>query len=224
MRPWYSSRAEKALPTVPGIPAHLHADVFQEYRQLVGDDRVARVGLGLGLAIAKRISILLDHSDRAAFDRRRGSDFSISCPIGRPNRVETRRAPAVQANASSFAGKLVCCVEDEPEVLSGLEALLMSWGCRTQGYNDVAVALSGASRHAYPPDLLIVDYHLDDHHKGLEVAQQLKAIWQKNVPVIVVTAADLRDHQVRHEDGIVRIIRKPLRPGALRALMDVVLG
>ena len=71
---------------------------------------------------------------------------------------------------------------------------------------------------------LIVDYHLDDHHKGLEVAQQLKAIWQKNVPVIVVTAADLRDHQVRHEDGIVRIIRKPLRPGALRALMDVVLG
>ena len=36
MRPWYSSRAEKALPTVPGIPAHLHADVFQEYRQLVG--------------------------------------------------------------------------------------------------------------------------------------------------------------------------------------------
>ena len=154
----------------------------------------------------------------------RGSNFSISCPLGQRQQVESRRLPAIPVDAGSFAGKTVCCVEDEQDVLSGLQALLTSWGCRTEGYNDAAVALSGAARQLYPPDLLIVDYHLDHHHKGLEVAQQLKAIWQKNVPVIVVTAADLRDHQVRHEDGIVRVIRKPLRPGALRALMDVVLG
>ena len=212
------------IDTGPGIPAHLHDDVFQEYRQLVGDDRVARVGLGLGLAIAKRISILLDHPIELRSLPGRGSNFSISCSLGQRQQVELRRIPALPANASSFAGKTVCCVEDEQDVLSGLQALLTSWGCRTEGYNDAAVALSGAARHIYPPDLLIVDYHLDHHHKGLEVAQQLKAIWQKNVPVIVVTAADLRDHQVRHEDGIVRVIRKPLRPGALRALMDVVLG
>lgn len=212
------------IDTGPGIPARLHADVFQEYRQFVGRDRVARVGLGLGLAIARRISVLLDHPIGLRSTVGRGSDFSIRCPIGDRSQVESRRALPAASPAGPFAGKTVYCVEDQQEVLAGLEALLASWGCRTQGYRDAALALDGASGSWLPPDLLIVDYHLDSDAQGLDVAHRLRAIWRRNVPVIVVTAADLREHQLRPDEGLVHILRKPLRPGALRALMDVVLS
>jgi CheY-like chemotaxis protein/anti-sigma regulatory factor (Ser/Thr protein kinase) len=212
------------LDTGPGIPAELHSAVFQEYRQFPGDERVARMGLGLGLAIAKRISLLLDHPIALRSIPGRGSDFSISVPLGRVDQTDASRPSTDDVDAGTFTGKTVYCVEDKEEVLGGLEALLASWGCKTQGYTDAVRALGNAPNAFPPPDLVIVDYHLGGGFEGLDVATKLKAIWGKKVPVIVVTAADLRDHHLREDDGVVRIMRKPIRPGALRALMDVVLS
>lgn len=206
-----------------GIPRSLHAEVFREYRQYVGPDRVARVGLGLGLAIAKRISTLLDHRIGLRSVVGKGSAFFIVVPAGERERVQTLPA-AVAPTAASFAGKTVVCVEDEEAVLGGLETLLASWGCSTRGFQDGALAVDSATSGATPPNLLIVDYHLENRDKGLDVAYRLNAIWKKDIPIIVLTAADLQEHDLEGSRGVVRLIRKPIRPGALRALIDVVMG
>jgi len=206
-----------------GIPKSLQSEVFREYRQYVGADRVARVGLGLGLAIAKRIATLLDHRIQLRSVVGKGSIFSITVPAGERVRVQTL-PPPVATVAGSFTGKTVLCVEDEEAVLGGLEALLASWGCETRGYQDAALAVSSASQGAPPPHLLIVDYHLDNRDKGLDVAYRLNAIWRKDIPIIVLTAADLQEHDIAGGPGVVRLMRKPIRPGALRALIDVVMS
>jgi CheY-like chemotaxis protein len=211
------------IDTGVGIPRALQAEVFREYRQYVGADRVARVGLGLGLAIAKRIASLLEHRIQLRSAVGKGSIFSITVPAGERLRVQVPPAPA-PALAGSFVGKTVLCVEDEAAVLGGLEALLASWGCETRGYQDGTLAVNSATGGAPAPHLLIVDYHLQNRDKGLEVAYRLNAIWRKEIPIIVLTAADLQAHDIASGRGIVRLIRKPIRPGALRALMDVVMS
>jgi CheY-like chemotaxis protein len=166
---------------------------------------------------------LLDHPITLSSVVGRGSNFSITVPIGEKVRIESPRPSGNGESSWSLVGKSIFCVEDQAEVLSGLEALLVSWGCRTQGYVDAARAIDDARLKSTSVDLIIVDYHLGREHQGIDVARKLRDIWDKDVPVIVITAADLRDHHLNANDGVVRIVRKPIRPGALRALMDVVL-
>lgn len=209
------------LDTGPGIPAPQQDEVFLEYRRLVDDERFAREGLGLGLSIAKRIAELLGAPIGLRSRVGRGSDFSISIPLGdrRHLPLPSTAAPAAQ---EAFRGVTVGIVEDELAVLEGLQALLESWGCMTWGESDAERALQSAPTRP-APDLLIVDYHLGSRLRGLDVARRLRAIWGCKVPVIVITAANLHEHHVDPGDDVIRIVRKPLKPGALRALMDVLI-
>ena len=74
-----------------------------------------------------------------------------------------------------------------------------------------------------PPAVLLVDYHLDDGETGLEVISALRAETGEQIPAIVLTA----DHSEEVTAGVLRaghaILRKPVRPAALRALINRVL-
>jgi CheY-like chemotaxis protein len=68
------------------------------------------------------------------------------------------------------------------------------------------------------PDVVIADYHLD-HGNGLTAISTLRERTSMRVPAILLTAD--RSPQVR-EAAIaldVHLLNKPLKPGALRALL-----
>ena len=69
------------------------------------------------------------------------------------------------------------------------------------------------------PDFVLVDYQLNDQSDGLQVMQHLDSILQTTLPAIVITAnrsSELEDTVKARGYGI---LRKPIRPAALRALM-----
>ena len=76
-----------------------------------------------------------------------------------------------------------------------------------------------AVRESGAPDMVLVDYHLANRVSGLEVMSRLDDELERSVPAIVITA----DRSPQLEDAArargYRLLRKPIRPAALRALM-----
>lgn len=209
--------AIQVLDTGPGIPANKQALIFKEFQRL--DDTAAGVrGLGLGLSIVERVGRVLGHGIHLDSTPGRGSTFAVTVP-----RVASRRPVAVEfaptPSPGSLAGMYVLCLDNEPAVLTGMESLLDGWGCRVLTAASAEAALEALSRHAGRPDAILADYHLDAG-TGVEAIANLRAAIGIDVPAVIITA----DHspEVQREVRVrgVRLLRKPLKAAALRAILS----
>ena len=205
--------------TGPGIPRHKLRDIFLEFRQLDQGEGDRGKGLGLGLAIVERLAGIMDHPIDVRSWVGRGSVFSVLVPLT----DEPVAAPIlpVRPRGRSFDGALVLCIENEPSVARATEELLTGWSCRvvTAAMPDQALAaLDGRV-----PDILLTDYHLDRGVTGVAALAMLRERLG-DVPAAVITAD--RDAAIRAEAEAAgcRILYKPIRPGALRALVGQMLA
>ena len=199
-----------------GIPKSKRQTVFAEFKRLDEGAKVAR-GLGLGLSIVERIARMLDHKIELSSEVGRGSHFSVRVPIAPALAAE--RAPRAPArSAAKLSGLHVLCVDNEPKVLDGMEALLTGWGCRVSKAADLDGALATLDAADSPPLGALVDYHLD-RGNGLTAIAALRARFGADLPAILITAD--RDARMRDEARAanVAVLHKPLKPAALRALI-----
>jgi len=207
-----------------GIPADKCKEIFEEFRRLDEFDDGQERGLGLGLAIADRIAGMLSHPLSLRSWPGRGSVFAIMVPLGDIAAVSSPRPAAPDLADDRLAGRRVLCLENEPAVLSGIEALLMSWGCDTVALRDRESAMAFVQAGEAVPDILLVDYHLDRAESGLELAEEMQKIWGRRVPSIVITADHTQDAQTAATARGCQILRKPVKPAALRAVMNSMLA
>lgn len=194
----------------PGIAETDRALIFEEFRRL---DREGQ-GLGLGLAIAERIARLLGHRLRLRSWPGRGTVFAIDVPMAAPAAsAQTTAEPVADEPAS--AGR-VLVVDNDPVVLKAMQALLAGWRCETlaarNGIEAVRLAL------AQPPDLLLLDYHLDGAETGLLLRARLaQAIGER--PTVIITADHGDEVRTAAIDAGCHVLHKPLKPLALKSLM-----
>jgi signal transduction histidine kinase len=198
-----------------GIPKSKRQTIFGEFKRLDEGAQVAR-GLGLGLSIVERIARVLDHKIELTSEVGHGSHFAVRVPLA-PAVAAERPIPRPPARtALKLAGLHVICIDNEPKILDGMEALLVGWGCRVSKAGDLSRALAALSGAHIPPAGALVDYHLDGGN-GLDVIVALRARFGADLPAILITAD--RDAQVRAAARAagVSVLHKPLKPAALRA-------
>jgi signal transduction histidine kinase len=208
--------------TGPGIPVEKQREIFEEFRRLDSGDGVER-GLGLGLAIAERLARLLNHPLGLRSWPGKGSVFSITVPLGDPRQIVAAQPTIVRRGADGINGATVLCLDNEPAVLGGMEALLSGWGCRVIAVRDADSALRHFGEHAIVPDLALVDYHLDEDVDGIDTLDRLKGAWGADVPGIVITADHTQQAKQQAERRGYALLPKPVKPAALRALMGRIL-
>jgi CheY-like chemotaxis protein len=124
----------------------------------------------------------------------------------------------VSADGGKLVGISVLCIDNEPKVLDGMEALLGGWGCRVLKAADLPAAVAVAIEAQLSLTGLLVDYHLDQGH-GLEAIVELRRRFGADLPAILITAdrsPQVRDQARAHD---VQVLNKPVKPAALRALM-----
>ena len=73
--------AVQVIDTGRGIPLNEQKRVFQEYYQLANPQRDSTKGLGLGLAIVRRLTSLLDCKLTLQSEPGRGSRFEVTIPL-----------------------------------------------------------------------------------------------------------------------------------------------
>jgi CheY-like chemotaxis protein len=161
---------------------------------------------------------VLDHKIDLVSVPGRGSRFSVEVPL-------SSAAPSIQAprefatvDRGGLIGTTVLCIDNEPKVLDGMDALLGGWGCRVLKAPDLATAVEAVAQSQAALNGLLVDYHLDKGN-GLDAIIELRRRFGAELPAILITAdrsPHVRD-AAREQD--VQVLSKPLKPAALRALM-----
>ena len=195
-----------------GIDASQQQNIFREFCRLGGVER--EHGYGLGLATVERLCRLLESPISLFSKPGRGSVFRVQLPRVEP-KPQRQPSPAMVAPARAALQLQVVCVDNEPTILEAMQALLNGWGCEVLCARNQHEALQLAE-----PDLLLMDFHLDDDIDGIALARQLMAQWGESVPCIIISAENTDLVKTRAQREGWQFLQKPLRPAALRALLQ----
>lgn len=161
-----------------GIPRDDHEKIFEEFFQLENAERDRTRGLGLGLAIVRRMLQLIGASIAVESEPGKGSTFTVSIPMASsaaPRVAASSTAASPNARLASSVGRYrALCLDDEPEVRTSLGLLLetLNWEVRAVGDTGEALrALAGG----FKPDVLLVDFRLREGASGLDAIEALRA-------------------------------------------------
>ncbi|MFL0806406.1 MAG: hybrid sensor histidine kinase/response regulator [Oceanobacter sp.] len=200
-----------------GIPKAELGAIFEEFHRLESapGTTTSSKGLGLGLSIVQRLCQLLEHPIQAHSWHGQGSCFSVTIPV-----TEARQESPVDntGHAGSHSSGLVLCIDNEQQIIDGMGHLLSDWGYTVvtgNSFNRARQALDGSI-----PALVIIDYHLDQGVTGLDVMAAFREVWQQDVPCMVITADYTDDVKQKIDTLGYQLLRKPVKPMALRALLN----
>ena len=92
------------------------------------------------------------------------------------------------------------------------------WGTHVLGAPDLEAALAVIKKSGVRPDVLLIDYHLDEGN-GIEAIVRLRQDFGADLPAALITAD--RSPQVREDARTidVLVLNKPVKPAALRAFL-----
>ena len=208
-----------------GIAAEERELVFDEFYR--GGTRrgahgeAGETGLGLGLSIVRRMAAALGHPLALASRPGHGTRVSLTLPPSAAAlEPELRPAPV----ATRLSGARILIVENDASTADALKRLLQNWDARVAAFRDLAGVRSAIEGGAAFPDILILDYHLDDGACGLDVARYLRASRDAKLPVILTTADYSPEIEAEAEAVGVELVRKPIKPAQLRSLLTYMLA
>lgn len=204
-----------------GVPYDKREEIFQEFRRIKQKQLVTDEGLGLGLAIADRLSRLLEHPIHLKSWPGKGSVFSVDVPLARQRIVDIQPKVQSPVNLSRLSGRKVLCVDNDATVLQAMQALLQGWGCHVLAASDVPTARAVVAQQGRP-EIILADYQLDDGVTGLELLDALKS--GDRIPAVVITANNTEDVRREVEGQGYRFLAKPVKPASLRAVMSSLLS
>lgn len=203
-----------------GIPAAEHETIFEEFRRGSARAADATTGLGLGLAIVRRMAQALGHDLALRSEEGRGTAFSVTVPTApAPPRAAGEAVARAALKTFGIADARVLVVENDEAVKVATEHLLSRWSCRVETASTVSEAAVAA-----PADLVLADYHLDNGETGLDAIAAVRAVAGRPVPAVVITANYSEDVARRVRAAGCEVMQKPVKPAELRALMAHILG
>ncbi|MDM3869923.1 PAS domain-containing hybrid sensor histidine kinase/response regulator [Porticoccus sp. W117] len=171
--------------TGPGIGSDAMEKIFEEFERLSPGARGVDKGLGLGLTIARRMAKLLQHRIQVQSEPGNGSVFSVELNRGEVGEGAVD-VPSENQQAVNLQGLRVFCVDNEEDILRGMQSLLQQWGCQVScAQNRTEVEQLVALQQ--PPHVWLLDYHLEQRLNGVELLSQLPQPYS-DVPVIVISA------------------------------------
>jgi signal transduction histidine kinase len=194
--------------------AHMQ-HVFEEFYQLDNPERDRARGLGLGLAIVRRLAGLLGHAIHIASRPGRGSVFAVDVPLAEAARA---RLPPVSLGASRRG--LILVVDDEAAIQDGMRALLQGWGHEVLCAGSGADMLACLSGRTVRPDLIICDYRLRGEETGADVIARLQLHYSHPIPGLLITGDTAPDRLEEATSSGLLLLHKPVANSRLRAAVN----
>jgi signal transduction histidine kinase len=197
--------------TGPGIAAEDHDAIFEEFRQASGSS----AGIGLGLAISRRLARVMGGEITLQSEPGRGSVFLLTLPVEARVAVTDVAAHGMAPAVARDGERLLLSVDDDPSVAPLLQKMLAEHGYRVVAAANPSTAVVEA--RTLQPAAILLDVLMPEHD-GRDILRELKADpATSGIPVIVcsvVDAAEVPDLADAH-------VNKPVRMAPLlQALED----
>lgn len=201
-----------------GIPENKRDDIFSEYFQIGNPERDRSKGLGIGLAIVKRLSELLELDLRLISGKGTGCAFTINVPQSTANSVTS--VAVENANPAATPNIVIGIIEDAQEVRDGMELMLDSKGYTTLIADSATSLLKVLKQTNQCPDVLVSDYRLRHGTTG-DVA--IKAVMDqlgRDIPSVIITG-DTSPKRVKELTGSGhKLMHKPVEPQDLLSMIE----
>lgn len=197
--------------TGPGIPESEQEHVFEEFYQLGNPERDRVQGLGLGLAIVRRLSQLLHLQLQLRSAVGSGTEFVLELP-----RATLEEVPVIESETQMHARapKLqVLVVDDEEDVRLGMQTLLEEMGFCVHVAASTEAAMASA-RHV-APGLVLADLRLRGDDTGLHTIQALRQVWP-TLPAVLISGDTAPDRLREAHSAGVELLTKPVQARVLR--------
>jgi signal transduction histidine kinase/ActR/RegA family two-component response regulator len=153
-----------------GIPESRLDEVFKMFSQVDRSLDPAKGGLGIGLALVRRLAEMHGGTVRAASEGPgRGSTFTLELPVLR-HHSDAPAAPA-EEDVRALSHREILVVDDNVDAADMLSAMLDLFGHHTRVANDGPEALAAAQ--ACVPEVIILDIGLPGM-SGYDVARKLR--------------------------------------------------
>jgi signal transduction histidine kinase len=215
--------------TGPGIAPSEQSKIFEEFHRGAAGQRSHAGGFGIGLAIISRMAEALGHGIELCSETGQGTRFSVFVPsagdVAPPRASGARERQTAALRAYGLAAMKVVVIDNDAGVRDAMRALLDRWGCDARllaGLADVEAMI--ATEPGFRPDIILADFHLDNGEQGLDAVSRLRAASLPTVPAVVITA----DHSAEVFEAVAKggceILRKPVKPAELRALITHLVG
>jgi signal transduction histidine kinase len=168
--------------TGPGIAQDQHEAIFEEFRQAEGSSG----GIGLGLAISRRLARVMSGDITVESEPGTGSVFRLRMPLD--CRVAPMSAGAAESAEVRDGERVLLSVDDDPSVAPLLQKMLASHGYRVVAATSPRAAVSEA--RDLRPSAILLDVLMPEH-SGHDVLRDLKADpATKEIPVLVISVVD----------------------------------
>lgn len=198
-----------------GIPASMLASVFDMFHQMTPAMDRATSGLGVGLALTRRLVEMHGGTIQARSEGTgRGSEFIVRLPtMAAAEGVPPQ--PTSQADSERVpTAHRVLVIDDNRDAADTSAELLAALGCLVATAYDGASALEAAGRVV--PDIVLLDLGMPGMN-GLEVCRRMRQEpWGSGVFIIALTGwGDARDRQATTEACFDDHLVKPVDPDQL---------
>jgi signal transduction histidine kinase/ActR/RegA family two-component response regulator len=200
-----------------GIPSEMLAHVFEPFTQLDRSLERSRGGLGIGLALAKRLVEMHGGAIEAqSSGAGQGSRFIVRLPLSEQQTAP--QADAVSVPVPARGRNRVLVADDNYDSATSLSILLNDAGYDVRTAGDGAQALETAAQ--FRPDILLLDIGMPKLN-GYEVARHVRRQpWGRNMLLIALTGWGGADHrQQTAQSGFDHHLTKPVDPAALTRLL-----
>jgi signal transduction histidine kinase len=212
-----------------GIPADRMPQIFNLFTQVNHGSEHAQSGLGIGLALVRRLiemhgGTVSAHSDGSGC----GSEFVMRLPMiaggahaetgAAPAEVEMQPQSAACAQPQRQAQRRILIADDNADALESLARVLQLSGHEVFSACNGSAALESAERHL--PDVALLDVGMPLLN-GYEVARRIRAEpWGKGVLLVAVTGwGQETDRRRSREAGFDSHLVKPLDLDELTRLL-----
>lgn len=197
-----------------GIAEDQIDEIFEDYYQVGNAARNRSEGLGMGLAIARRLAAMLGGRLSVASRLGRGSCFTLTLPFTAPLAPPpaAENPPEESADADSV---LVLVVEDDAVIRMALGLMLREWGYRVLDAGSVREALELVDGGALPA-LVLADYRLPGGETGLALLDRVRERLGSGLPAVLLTGDTSSDRLREAASADCALLHKPVDPAALR--------
>lgn len=197
-----------------GIPESELENIFSEYHQLENPERDRQKGIGLGLAIVRRLCNIMEIPITVQSELGKGSTFSVVLPESDGYKL-SRRSSHEYAD-QDLNGRRIIVVDDELPILEGMYEVLSSWGCSVITADSPRLAMEKVNVFGLP-DLVIADLRLRNNESGVDLIRSIRDKYLQEIPAILVTGDTAVEQLQQTLSATVKVLHKPVSPEKLRS-------
>jgi CheY-like chemotaxis protein len=203
-----------------GIPTDLSPKIFEMFTQADHTMERQHGGLGIGLALVKRLVEMHDGEVSAgANPAGQGSEFLVKLPLMSIPKANESSTSSSATPAKGEAPLRILVVDDNRDSAETLSMLLELMG------NEITVAYDGeqalARANEIKPDVVLLDIGLPKMN-GYEVARRIrKEPWGSNPILVAITGwGQTEDKELSRESGFDHHLVKPVDHDQLLTLIQ----